>query len=409
MRDDAYRIMKRAIDDNKAGFALKREIDRLVLPDDGRLTVISVGKAAWEMALAAKQSLKRPFDRGLIVTKYGHSKGVIEGFEIIEAGHPISDENSVAAAETALEMTRGSNARDTVLFLLSGGGSALFEKPLLPLEELNDINRQLLFSGADINEINTVRKRLSAVKAGRFALNCAPARVIGIMLSDVLGDRPDTIASGPTCADESTVKQAVDIVKRRKLNLSPRALKLINTETPKRVENSSVKVIGSVRQLCESAARECEALGYDTRIVTCEMNGEARVEGKNIAEIAKANQKAGRSLAFVFGGETVVHVKGKGLGGRNQELALSAAKGIAGLKHTCVFSVGSDGTDGPTDAAGAYADDLTMIRLAEKGISADAALDDNDSYHALKAVDALIFTGPTGTNVNDLSVLLIKR
>ena len=246
--------------------------------------------------------------------------GEIPGVACYEAGHPVPDENSFIAASKALELVGSLTEKDTVLFLLSGGGSALFEKPLVPGEELQDITKQLLACGADIVEMNTIRKRLSAVKGGKFARACASANVFSIVLSDILGDPLDMIASGPAYPDSSTCEEALSIVKKYNLELSDRAMDLLH-----------------------------------------------------------------------------------------QELALAAAPAIAGISGAAVFSVGSDGTDGPTDAAGGYVDGDTLEALSEKGLSVSDVLVRNDAYHALKAVDGLIITGPTGTNVNDVAVALFSK
>ncbi|MBO2517827.1 MAG: glycerate kinase, partial [Clostridiales bacterium] len=275
--------------------------------------------------------------------------------------------------------------------------------------ELQDVTGQLLASGADIVEMNTVRKRLSAVKGGRFAQRCAPARVEAVVLSDVLGDPLDMIASGPAYPDSSTREQAMAIISRYHLWLSENAIALMEKETPKTLENVTTFVTGSVKQLCRSAERVCRELGYEPVFLTDCLNCEAREAGSFLAAVARSHQDTDRSVAFIAGGETVVHLKGKGKGGRNQEIALAAAAGIGGCTDTCVFSVGSDGTDGPTDAAGGFADENTEKLLKEQGIDIARVLENNDAYHALQKADGLIVTGPTGTNVNDLSVVLIRR
>ena len=318
-----------------------------------------------------------------------------------------SDENGFAATEQALELVRGLTAEDTVLFLLSGGGSALFEKPLIPGDELQDVTSQLLASGADIVEMNTLRKRLSGVKGGRFAQRCAPAQVFSIVLSDVLGDPLDMIASGPAAPDSSTCAQALAIAEKYRLNLSEQAKALLAQETPKALDNVTTKVTGSVRQLCAAAAEACRARGYEPVLLTDQLCCEAREAGSFLGSIARAHAGQGRKLAFIAGGETVVHLTGKGLGGRNQELALAAAPALAG-RNAAVFSVGSDGTDGPTDAAGGYVDGETLAALAAAGWNVYDTLQNNDAYHALQAVDGLILTGPTGTNVNDVAVALVE-
>ena len=377
-------------------------------PRGGRVLLVAAGKAAWQMAHAAVQALGR-VDGGVVVTKYGHVKGRIPGISCYEAGHPVPDANGFAATEKALALVQGLTAEDTVLFLLSGGGSALFEKPLVPGGELQDITNQLLASGADIVEMNTIRKRLSGVKGGRFAQACAPAQVFSIVLSDILGDPLDMIASGPAYPDSSTSAQAMAIVKKYGLQLSQHAQSLLAQETPKTLSNVETHITGSVRQLCVSAEETARSIGYTPVVLTDSLRCTARDAGSFLASIAQYNQSSEKSLAFIAGGETVVHLTGTGLGGRNQEIALSAAQEIAGFRDTAVFSFGSDGTDGPTDAAGGYCDGESRAALAAQGVSIPDVLQQNDAYHALKKCDGLILTGPTGTNVNDLSVLLIRR
>lgn len=235
-----------------------------------------------------------------------------------------------------------------------------------------------------------------------------PAQVFSIVLSDVLGDPLDMIASGPAYPDNSTCEQAKEIAEKYHLKLSEQAWKLLDEETVKELKNVKTVVTGSVRELCVAAAKECTALGYKPIILTDELCCEAREAGSFLASIARSHQMTERPLAFLAGGETVVHLRGKGLGGRNQELALAAATGIAGMRHAAVFSIGSDGTDGPTDAAGGYVDGDTFAALNQAGIDVFHALYNNDAYHALKKVNGLLITGPTGTNVNDITVALVK-
>lgn len=406
LRKDADQIVRKSIAAVLPDEAVRRTL-REYSPGTGKTLLVAAGKAAWQMAKAAVDTLGQ-VDGGVVITKYGHVIGEIPGVECYEAGHPVPDENSFAAAKKALELVRNRSAGDTVIFLLSGGGSALFELPRIPGEELQDITRQLLASGADIVEMNTIRKRLSAVKGGRFALACAPAKVLSIVLSDILGDPLDMIASGPTYPDSSTCEQARAVAAKYELKFSPDAEKLLNEETPKELHNVETHINGSVRELCAAAAAAAQKLGYDPIILTDQLCCEAREAGSFLASILKSHAQSGRSLAFIAGGETVVHLTGSGLGGRNQELAISAAPGIAGIEGAAVFSVGSDGTDGPTDAAGGYVDGETCAALAERGISVFDVLKDNDAYHALQAVSGLIVTGPTGTNVNDVAVALLK-
>ena len=405
---DSQVIMKAALNAALPDTAVGKALQELPAYQ-GRLVLVAAGKAAWQMAAAAVRILGDKVDSGVVVTKYDHSMGPIGNLSIYEAGHPVPDENSYKATQAAIDAVTGLTPEDLVLFLLSGGGSALFEKPLIPAEELADITKQLLACGADITEINTLRKRFSAVKGGKFALSCAPARVFSIVLSDILGDPLDMIASGPAYPDTTTAEQAIAIAKKYNLRMSEQASQLLTVETPKELPNAQSLITGSVRQLCAAASVTAAELGYKPIVLSASLCCEARDAGSFLASIAQYYRDTTESLAFIAGGETVVHLTGHGKGGRNQELALAAAKGIAGMKDTLVFSLGSDGTDGPTDAAGGIADGSTAAAMAAKGWNIDAMLKDNDAYHALKAVDGLIMTGPTGTNVNDLSVLLIKR
>ena len=405
LRRDAEAILRRAIDAAAPGRAVAQALDRRVFP--GRVFLAAVGKAAWPMADAAARTLGGALTRGVVVTKYGHGEGEIPRVACYEGGHPLPDARGLAGTRAILDMTRSLDPEDTVLFLLSGGGSALFEQPLIPLDELSSLTGQLLAAGCGITEINTVRKRLSAVKGGKFARRCAPARVETIALSDVLGDPPDMIASGPTVPDPSTCAQALDVVRRFHIALSPAARRCLTEETPKALPDTVFRVVGNVSTLCGAAAEGCRALGYAPLLLTDRLCCEAREAGSFLAAILRSHAADGRDLAFLAGGETVVHLSGHGLGGRNQEMALAAAPHLAGLSNAALLCAGSDGTDGPTDAAGGYADGGTWDALREKGVSWAAAMEDHDSYHALEAVGGLVVTGPTGTNVNDLALGLI--
>ncbi|MBR1635996.1 MAG: glycerate kinase [Lachnospiraceae bacterium] len=405
LRKMADQIVKESIRRVLPDEAVKRALKGFA-PPEGKLILVSAGKAAWQMAAAAVQVLPR-IDSGMVITKYGHVKGKLPGILCKEAGHPVPDENGFLATQEALELVRPLGEEDSVLFLLSGGGSALFEDPLIPGDELQEITRQLLSCGADITEINTIRKRLSGVKGGRFAEACAPAKVYSIVLSDVLGDPLDMIASGPACPDPTTCEQAKGIARRYRLKVSDEAEALFGQETPKSLNNVKTQITGSVRELCSAAQSACEKLGFATVMLTDRLCCEAKEAGSFLASIARSHAGEKQPLAFIAGGETVVHLKGNGKGGRNQELALSAADGISGLKNAAVFSVGSDGTDGPTDAAGGYVDGDTCGALKEKGLDIRQVLEENDAYTALEAVEGLIITGPTGTNVNDVSIALV--
>ena len=407
LRNHADQIVAEAIAAVLPDAAVRRALEGLTFP--GRVLLVAAGKAAWQMAKAASDCLGSRIDAGVVVTKYGHVPGPLANFDCYEAGHPVPDENSFRGTRAALDLVANLTEKDTVLFLLSGGGSALFEEPLIPAEELQDITAQLLACGADITEINTIRKRLSAVKGGRFAQLCSPARVESVILSDILGDPPDMIASGPACPDSSTAEDARRIQRKYGLKMSPEALRLLDVETPKELDNVHTRITGSVRELCAAAAAACRRLGYEPAVLTDCLCCEAKDAGSFLASVLKTHAESEKSLAFIAGGETVVVLSGRGLGGRNQELALAAAPGIAGLPGAAVFSVGSDGTDGPTDAAGGYADGDTAETLKNLGTPADAVLRENDAYHALEKTNGLIVTGPTGTNVNDVAVALLWR
>ncbi len=405
LREHANQIIREAIAAVQPDAAVQRALSGRAFP--GRVLLVAAGKAAWQMAKAASECMGERIERGVVVTKYDHVMGPIANCECFEAGHPVPDENSFRGTQAALDLVSDLSERDTVLFLLSGGGSALFEKPLVEAAELQDITGQLLACGADIVEINTIRKRLSQVKGGRFAQLCWPAQVEAVILSDILGDPLDMIASGPACPDSSTAEDAQRIAAKYDLRMSDAARKLLAIETPKSLDNVHTQINGSVRELCAAAAATCEKLGYEPIMLTDQLCCQAREAGSFMASILKTHAQDAKALAFIAGGETVVRLTGHGKGGRNQELALSAAAGIAGM-NAAVFSVGSDGTDGPTDAAGGYADGDTRESLGALGVSIDAVLQDNDAYNALRRVDGLVMTGPTGTNVNDVAVALIR-
>ena len=379
LREEADKIIKEAITKVLPDEAVKQALKNRK-PVKGKLYLVAVGKAAWQMANAAANILNGQIEKGIVITKYGHIQGDIPGIECFEAGHPVPDTNTFAATQKVIELTEELQADDQVLFLLSGGGSALFEKPLISTEELSDITKQLLACGADIVEMNTIRKRLSAVKGGKFAGLCEPAAIFAIVLSDIVGDPLDMIASGPAYPDSSTASDAIAIAEKYHLKLSEKARTLLEMKTPKAVTNVETRITGSVRNLCLAAKEACEKLGYESMILTDALQCEAKEAGAFLAAIAKTHQNTDKSLAFIAGGETIV-----------------------------VFSVGSDGTDGPTDAAGGYCDENTKRKLQLEGMDVYEVLKENDAYHALKKTGGLIITGATGTNVNDVAVVLIRR
>ena len=403
MKTKATKMIKSILENNIPGQSVEKALQNHNFK--GNIHLISIGKAAWTMAQAASNFLGDQLIKGIVVTKYDHSQGLLPRIDIYEAGHPVSDENTILATEECIKLAKSLTADDELLFLISGGGSALFESPLpgLTLTDIQDVTSQFLAKGADIVEINTVRKRLSKVKAGRFAQLAAPAKVFSIVLSDVLGDRLDSIASGPAYADSSTLEDALKIVEKYKIKLP----NITMEETPKEISNVETVITGSVRTLCDAAAEAAKQLGYKPYILSTTLNCEAREAGRFLASIA-ADNSFKKPCAIIVGGETVVTIKGNGKGGRNQELALSAAKGIDGLNGILIFSLGSDGTDGPTDAAGGMVDGQSLEKLRRLGLDIDKILANNDSYNGLKAIDGLIITGPTGTNVNDVSIILCE-
>ena len=410
LRKDAKQIIDEAIASVQPDAAVRRALSNIVFSE--HVYIVAIGKAGWQMANAAGSYLQEngiKYEKGIVITKYHHVMGQLPRIHCVEAGHPVPDENSFKGTQEVLSMVKDLTEEDMVLFLVSGGGSALFEKPKISGEELSDITEQLLASGADIVEMNTIRKRLSEVKGGRFALACMPAMVEAVVLSDIVGDPMDMIASGPAYPDASTCEDAGKIAKKYKLRLSAAAEKCLKDETPKELRNVHTQIIGSVRQLCKAAQKACKELGYKPRILAEDVTAEAREVGWDFAQLSliKKNHAEKNKIALIAGGETIVHLQGKGRGGRNQELAFSAMKVIAGQQNMAIFSVGSDGTDGPTDAAGGYVDGDSYEALKNAGLSYEKILQDNDCYHGLQAIDGLVLTGPTGTNVNDFWVALI--
>jgi hydroxypyruvate reductase len=415
MRDDAQKIIDEAIQAVLPEKAVERALNSMSVKNGA--VIVAIGKAAWNMAKAAKHQLGAKISGGIVLTKYHHSKGDIEGLDIFEAGHPLPDQNSVIGTSKILELVSQLTSDDEVVFLVSGGGSALFEKPLngVTLNEIVSITDQLLSCTASIVEINTVRKHLSAVKGGRFASHCNGAKIHAVVLSDVIGDPLDAIASGPAYPDQSTSEEALAIIEKYNLQITENIRKALQEETPKVVENCESVITGSVSELCEAAAATASALNYHPYVLSSYIENEAKEIGRFLGSIARELKKENKSqyafqapCAIILGGETVVDLKGKGKGGRNQELVLAAAIEIENLDDVIIFSLGSDGTDGPTDAAGGIVDGQSISRMKSAGKNPALMLDNNDAYHALEASNDLVITGPTGTNVNDLIVLLCR-
>jgi hydroxypyruvate reductase len=378
------------------------------------------------MARAVEATLGERLGAGIIVVKRGYGLK-LERIRVIEAGHPIPDEAGWRAAREIMDLARGCGARDLFLFLVSGGGSALLPCPAagLSLEDKQRTTEALLRSGARVDEINAVRKHISQIKGGRLAGLAAPARVVALVVSDVVDDALDAIASGPTVPDSSTFADCVRIVDsydvagripRAVLELLERGAKGQVAETPK----SSSALFRNVQNLIVSnntsallAARQrAEGLGYATRVLTRTMQGESRLAAKAhsvlIKEFLRTKATASRPLCLLSGGETTVTVTGDGLGGRNQEFALSAAIELDGIDGVVVLCGGTDGTDGPTDAAGGIVDGSTLGRGKAKRLDAAVFLQRNDSYRYLQATEDLLMTGPTLTNVMDLQITLLE-
>ena len=391
-----------------------------------RLFVVGAGKAAGAMAEFIESILGDRITDGWVNVLKGTGKNCrLRRIHLHEASHPIPDESSVLGASRILEIVKEAGAGDLVICLLSGGGSALMSLPRdgLSLRDKQRIVKDLMLAGANINELNCVRKHLSAVKGGWLAKEAYPATVVSLILSDVVGDDLSTIASGPTVPDGSTFKDAAKILKRYGLwkGCPPSVRRILADgekgflkETPKEGEECFNKVrnfiVGSNREVCLELSKFYRSLGLNSIFLTSQLEGEAREAGIFFASLLKEARSSGNPVpipcAIILGGETTVTVKGEGLGGRNQESMASACVKMDGMDGACMASMGTDGIDGPTDAAGALVDGYTLRRAGELGLSPKEALQNNDSYTFFKKLGDLIFTGPTGTNVNDIAVLI---
>jgi hydroxypyruvate reductase/glycerate 2-kinase len=391
-----------------------------------RLLIVGFGKAAPTMARALTDELGDTVDSGLIITKYGHATLPLPNtIRVCEGGHPVPDSHGLHATAELLGLVHAADARTLVVTLISGGGSALLVAPQdgISLADKQQTTSLLLKSGADICELNTVRKHLSRVKGGRLAEAAFPAQLLSLILSDVIGDRLDVIASGPTAADPTTYREALEVVDRYRLReqvpapviaLLRRGERGELAETPKAgspflagVENL---IIGSNRQALAAAARTAQQLGCTVSVVAEEQTGEAREVGRQLARqalAARGGKPGGERRCLLAGGETTVTVRGRGKGGRNMELALAFAMAIEGVHGMTLLSAGTDGGDGPTDAAGALVDGATIVKARELGLDPQAYLDDNNSYEFFTQVGGLLITGPTGTNVMDLQIVVL--
>ncbi|HEX7538926.1 MAG TPA: glycerate kinase [Syntrophales bacterium] len=433
MNRDVDDIFKAALDAVDPYAAVKNYIDRIrtICREESlkKIYVVGLGKAAYPMTHALVDAMRDRITAGVVVTKYGHASDgpLLDNITIFEAGHPVPDENGVAGASRAVELLRGADRDTLVICLISGGGSALFVAPSegLTLDDKQVMTRILLKGGADVIELNTVRKHLSRVKAGRLAEAASPARVLSLILSDVIGDPLDFIASGPTSPDTTTWADALAIVTRYDTagEMPQKILQLLRDgsegkmpDTPKkgnplfdRVENI---IIGSNRIATEAARKKAMELGYEPVVLTTELQGEARDAARwlyrQVLESQSCLASGRKKICLIAGGETTVTVRGTGLGGRNTEMALAFAMAIEGTSGITFLSAGTDGTDGPTDAAGAIVDGRTIPKAGSLGLDPQSFLDDNDSYHFFEKTGSLFKTGPTGTNVMDLQIILIE-
>jgi glycerate 2-kinase len=436
LRRDAIEIFRAALAAANAGNAVRKHLSvqshsikagtvRLPLRNLDRIFLIAAGKAAVQMAAMVEEIIGPRLTHGIAVTKQGHATAPLDRVEVIEARHPIPDQSGVRASAAIRALLRELNARDLVLVAISGGASALLSAPAEPItlhakQKTTDL---LLRAGATIHELNAVRRHISTLKGGQLALLAYPATVASLILSDVIGDRPDVIGSGPTAPDPSTFADATGVL--RKFGLLSRVPPAVRErleqgargeieETPKpgnpvfkHVHNV---IIGSNRLALDAAAQEAKVRGFHTLILSSAIDGEtrevARTHAQILREVALAGHPVRSPACILSGGETTVTIKGKGKGGRNQEFALAAAFEIDGCPNLAVLSAGTDGTDGPTDAAGAIATGDTIRRARQRGLDPQKHLEDNDSYPFFDALGSLIKTGPTGTNVMDIHVLL---
>ncbi len=396
---DAQAIFKAALRAADPTTAVRTALTASDFDKCDRIFVIGAGKAGATMARATESVLGRRITAGVVAIK-DQPPFRLRHIELAETGHPVPDQRGVDAAYRIADIARSATKNDLVLCLISGGASALLPAPVIPLAEKRRITEELLARGATIHDMNTVRKHLSWLKGGQLAQFAAPAQVLTLILSDVVGDDLDVIGSGPTVADRSTIADARVIAKQYAIALPKTGL----VETPKRLSNVRNVVVGSNRLAMDAAARKAASLGYNTLMLSSQIQGEARDVAIVHAGIAKEIRASGQPVqapaCLLSGGETTVTIRGKGKGGRNQEFVLAAAIALANQPQTLVLSAGTDGNDGPTDAAGAIA----------SGVHPDAAryLQNNDSYSYFAKYGGLVKTGPTGTNVMDVRVILVK-
>lgn len=431
-------IVNKAIDSAGPSSAMLRKLElegeKLVVEDKefdlqntGKIVVVGGGKASGKMAEALEEILGEKITTGVINVSEGTaSKFDVETIELIEAGHPLPTEGSLKGAEKIMDLVSNLTPQDLVICLLSGGGSALITFPAdtITLDDFQETTQLLLKSGASIQEVNAVRKHLSKIKGGQLARAIHPAKSITLIISDVVGDRLDTIASGPTYPDSTTFPDAEEVIEKYELTgqvpegVSKHLKSGIEGKTPETPKSedecfsdASHKIIASNSDAVKAVKGVGRKHEFNVSTLTKTMQGEAREVGSELADIAKKVIEKGEPVSgpalLISGGETTVKVKGEGKGGRNQELALSAAINISDLEKVTIASFSTDGIDGPTDAAGAVADGFTLERAEQLGLDPENYLERNDSYNFFKEIGELIITGPTGTNVMDVTVLFV--
>jgi hydroxypyruvate reductase/glycerate 2-kinase len=444
-REIAHKILSAALESVDPFLTVKEYADKIrsdfLNENSKNLIVVGFGKASYQMAKAVEESMGIDLiTSGIVITKYGHAESLefgvkssefgiknLKKIKVFEAGHPIPDENGLNATEKIINLLKDTDEKTLVLCLISGGGSALFVSPYdgITLSEKQKITDLLLKVGANINELNTVRKHISKVKGGRLAEITHPAKIITLIISDVIGDKLDVIASGPTSPDNTTFNDALNVID--KFNLSKKAPESVVDilskgkqgmipETPKEdnpvFKNVKNLIICNNMKALNAAKNKAQALGFRAEIISSDISGEASEVGRWLAEKAiriKDSRGQGVSRCLISGGETTVTVTGEGKGGRNMELALSFAMTIEGIDGITLLSAGTDGTDGPTDAAGAIVDGTTIEEARNLGLDPAKYLENNDSYNFFKQIDSLLITGPTGTNVMDVQIVLVSH
>lgn len=425
---DPYQAVKRFVhvQGNRLVVGMEGEPEtELDLSQFDRISLVGAGKATAPMAAAIEELFGERIRKGLINVKYGFTQELALT-EITEAGHPVPDENGVKGTGKVLDFLQGAGQKDLIFSLISGGGSALLPFPVgnITLSDKQEITRKLLACGASIDEINAVRKHMSSSKGGQMARAAFPATIINLMLSDVVGDKMDVIASGPFVPDSATFKDVSEIFNKYNLKDIPPAihdhmkagLDGQISETPK--ENDKIFdrvfnfIVGSNILALEAASKTAKTLGYETLILSSMVEGETREVARVHTAIAKEIVKTGRPVpapaCIISGGETTVTIRGDGLGGRNQEFCLAACMDLVELQpRVVILSGGTDGNDGPTDAAGALADPFTVTRGKDAGMEAAEFLNRNDAYHFFEKTGDLLMTGPTNTNVMDVRLVLV--